>query len=374
MIQTVLFFILGFLSAGFIALLIAPAVWRRAEILTQKRIEASIPMTRNEVQAEGDRLRAEFAMATRRLEMSVKSLREKAADQLVQIGRGEELLRQAGEEDERKAAFIADLEERAGGLQAELETVRERLQESMQRLSTTERQLAEQSQEVVRLGRMHEEASLLSSSRQIELVARESDVDRLSAELSQLRLQAKDSQRRVREVEAESRALHGSLKSERKKIADVERRLERSIAALADREADLERAEAALAAARQEEPSGSGDGEGAGKDIARLREDRERLEARLKVFTRENKKLREEIKALNAGKSEAVDADRSGAALLREEIGDIAAKVVNLTAMLEGPDSPINGMIGPGQDGSGPGEAMSLAERIRALQQASSAN
>ena len=36
MIQSILFFALGFLCAGFLALMVAPAVWRRAVRLTQE--------------------------------------------------------------------------------------------------------------------------------------------------------------------------------------------------------------------------------------------------------------------------------------------------------------------------------------------------
>ena len=93
MVQSVLFFALGFLCAGFLALIVAPAVWQRAVALTRRRIEASIPLTQAEIQADKDRVRAEYAMATRRLEMNVKALREKAAEQLVEINRGREALK-----------------------------------------------------------------------------------------------------------------------------------------------------------------------------------------------------------------------------------------------------------------------------------------
>ncbi|RUW48093.1 hypothetical protein EOA36_21490, partial [Mesorhizobium sp. M8A.F.Ca.ET.021.01.1.1] len=61
MVQSVLFFALGFLCAGFLALMVAPAVWRRAVALTRRRIEASIPLTQAEIQADKDRVRAEYA-------------------------------------------------------------------------------------------------------------------------------------------------------------------------------------------------------------------------------------------------------------------------------------------------------------------------
>ena len=64
--------------------------------------------------------------------------------------------------------------------------------------------------------------------------------------------------------------------------------------------------------------------------------------------------------------------------LLREQINDLAAEVVSLTATLEGPDSPINKALAavPAETSpsSGPHEKItSLADRVRALQKAASA-
>ncbi|RVD35153.1 hypothetical protein EN746_35695, partial [Mesorhizobium sp. M8A.F.Ca.ET.023.02.2.1] len=109
MVQSVLFFALGFLCAGFLALMVAPAVWRRAVALTRRRIEASIPLTQAEIQADKDRVRAEYAMTTRRLEINVKTLREKVAEQLVEINRGREALKGLAVERAEKDHALAEL-------------------------------------------------------------------------------------------------------------------------------------------------------------------------------------------------------------------------------------------------------------------------
>jgi seryl-tRNA synthetase len=102
------------------------------------------------------------------------------------------------------------------------------------------------------------------------------------------------------------------------------------------------------------------------KAIAKLDSDRERLEARLTVLARENKRLKADLGALAA--SNPTD----GSSALREQMNDLAAEVVNLTAKLEGPDSPIAKALSAPQDvRSG---TTSLADRVRALQKAPSAN
>ena len=63
-IENIMYFVLGLLMSGLLALIILPAVWRRAVRLTKKRIEAATPMTMAEFRADKDQLRAEFAMST----------------------------------------------------------------------------------------------------------------------------------------------------------------------------------------------------------------------------------------------------------------------------------------------------------------------
>ncbi len=183
-IESTLFFTLGFLCAGFLALMIAPAIWRRAVNLTRRRIEASVPLTLNEIQADKDRLRAEFAMSTRRLEMSIKGFKEKAAEQIAEIGRSrEELKRLAVERDEKHAANTA-LEAQGAELRAELRQREDQLQQANARLGEAGKALDARALDLERLGGLYEEATFAASGRQIELVARESEIEKLSDDLA----------------------------------------------------------------------------------------------------------------------------------------------------------------------------------------------
>lgn len=413
-IQSILFFVLGFLCAGFLALMVAPAIWRRAVVLTRKRIEASVPLSVNEIQADKDRMRAEFAMSTRRLEMSVKAFREKAASQIIEINRNREELRQLAEERAEKSEALTGLEASAGELRAELRRREEQLQQLSHKLIDAEKMLEERALELEKLGRMYDEASFASSSRQIELVTRETEVERLSTDVSELREQRKDAERRVREAAAESKALQDELKLEKRRSGEMEKRLERLMANLSDREEKLDRREKELERLREQQKLGSSaEGElsaelasaqeqkvkleaevadltlqmstllssATGADIekamAKLTADRGRLEERLTTLTRENKKLRGDVASLERSKSEEWDEERRGNALLREQINDLAAEVVNLTMMLDGPDSPIRKALAQPVNGNGTTHAdaiVSLADRVRALQKAAAAH
>src|SRR5690606_37324354 len=90
------------------------------------------------------------------------------------------------------------------------------------------------------------------------------------------------------------------------------------------------------------------------KAVETLNRDRARLEERLTILVRENKKLKGELTAIERSKTEDWSDERRDSALLREQINDLAAEVVNLTAMLDGPDSPIRQILAKADDAGRP--------------------
>lgn len=409
MIQSILFFALGFLCAGFLALMVAPAVWRRAVRLTRKRIEASVPLTLSEIQADKDRIRAEFAMSTRRLEMSIKSFREKAAAQLIEIDRNREELKRLSSERADKDRALSQLEAKSGELRAELRIREDQMQRMADRLAEAEKRLEEKAHDLDRLGRMYDDAAFNASNRQIELVARESEVEKLAVDVSSLR---KDGQKRLNEISAENKTLREALKADKKRIGELEKRNERLTATLADRDEKLDRRERELARLREHMNGASragndlesqlgeaqiekarleaqvadltlqisrllsgATGGDVDKAVAKLDEDRARLEERLAVLTRENKKLRTDLASYERAKSEDWSEERRENALLREQINDLAAEVITMTAALEGPESPIRTALAaaPERPADPRDGITSLADRVKALQKAASA-
>ncbi|THF56168.1 hypothetical protein E6C48_16275 [Mesorhizobium composti] len=364
MVQSILFFVLGLLCAGFLTVLVAPAVWRRAVVLTRKRIEATMPLTLAEIQADKDRVRAEFAVSVRKLEVETKALKEKLAAQLVEIGRAGEDLKALAAEGERKDGVLAALQ--AGKEQVE-KALAERdgqLRDLTGKVGETEHLLQERAKEFDKLGQMYDEASFSSSNRQIELVAREAELEKLAAEIAALRNQRKEADKARSDALAESKLGREALAAERKKVAEFEKKLDRLMATVADRDDKLDRREKELARLRG---VAQGDTGAAGQTPQGNEAERERLEARLTALLRENKRLKADLAAATAGKAERLPVS-GGAAALREEMHDLAAEVVTLAMKLDSPDSPIaKALAAPAgvQDGA---RMMSLADRVRALQ------
>ena len=85
MLSTLMLVGLGFLSASLIALLIAPYIWRRAVKVTARRMSFGTADSASEVQAGRDQLRAEHALTTRKLELQLDDVKQKMADQAVEM-------------------------------------------------------------------------------------------------------------------------------------------------------------------------------------------------------------------------------------------------------------------------------------------------
>jgi hypothetical protein len=87
MIEWFMFGALGFFLGCLLALILAPAFWNRAVKLTTRRLEATMPMSLNDIQADKDQLRAEFAIELRKVEVALDKAKEKAIRELIEANK-----------------------------------------------------------------------------------------------------------------------------------------------------------------------------------------------------------------------------------------------------------------------------------------------
>ncbi len=108
MVETIMYVGIGFMFAALIGLAVIPLVHGRAVRLSMRRLEAAIPASMAEVQADKDLLRAEFAMSTRRLETSLEQLKNKTTSQLAELGKKDDAINRLKiERDAQKVEVIA---------------------------------------------------------------------------------------------------------------------------------------------------------------------------------------------------------------------------------------------------------------------------
>src|SRR5215831_18173245 len=127
MVEQIMFIGIGFLIAGLLVIGVIPLVHARAVRLTMRRLEALTPLSMAEIQADKDQLRAEFAMSTRRLEMSVEQMKAKTTNQLAELGKKSEAVGRLKLELGEKTAALFALEAKERQLNDDLQGLRHEL-------------------------------------------------------------------------------------------------------------------------------------------------------------------------------------------------------------------------------------------------------
>src|SRR4030095_8328341 len=123
MIESIIYFGIGFLFAGLIPLVVVPLIHDRAVRLTTRRLEGAMPSSMAEIATDKDLLRAEFAMSTRRLEMNVEQLKTKSTSQLAELGKKRAVINRLRVElDSQKVEIVA--------LRMQVQTLKEQLNEA----------------------------------------------------------------------------------------------------------------------------------------------------------------------------------------------------------------------------------------------------
>jgi chromosome segregation ATPase len=197
MIEPIMFVGIGFMVAGLLVIGVIPLVHTRAVRLTQRRIEASTPLSMAEIQADKDRLRAEFAMSTRRLEMSVEQMKAKTSSQLAEIGKKSEAIGRLKLELGEKTAALFALETKEKLLSDELHFPKDETAGKGTALETTERTLAATQAELAQIKANYSEASVTTDSQRVELVALRAQVEVLRGQIESYEKEIKDLQARL---------------------------------------------------------------------------------------------------------------------------------------------------------------------------------
>lgn len=124
-------FALGFLLASLCALLLVPVLNNRAMRLSRRRVEGLLPLSAREIAAERDALRAEFAVAQRRLERKVEAAESKRHGDMATLGTRELEVAALGREVETRDTALglrkAEIEQavaRISGLDTDLSQLR----------------------------------------------------------------------------------------------------------------------------------------------------------------------------------------------------------------------------------------------------------
>jgi chromosome segregation ATPase len=334
-IENIMYFALGLLAAGLVALAVMPAVWRRAVRLTKKRIEAATPITMAEFRADKDQLRAEFALSTRRLEMNVEALRRRLSDQLRDINRKRNEVGAIKGERERELQHIRELEEREAELRRRILDLEKESADVTQRLRMRDREFADKSAQL----ETAREALRGKIPRSIDVDGKSlsgdynTDMDVLLGKLDAER-------KRAGFLETQNRALIAQLESSDKRGADAASAAAELRASLARKDDEAAAVQAALIDAEARIADAENRVSIALSDTARVVDQtdtqREELAAEKLAIEDELERLRTKVLTVEATIMADWDSDRIEQSHLREKLNDIASEVSRLVYAVEG--------------------------------------
>ena len=425
MIEPVMFFGIGFLVAALLGLLFVPLVHNRAVRLTMRRLEAATPLSIAEIRADKDQLRAEFAMSTRRLEMSVEQMKAKTTGQLAEIGKKTDAINQLKKELGEKTAAIFSFESREKNLRDQLHATEQEFEIKSTALHEAERTLADKQADLAKIIAELGERSILADSQRVELAALRTQIEAMKVNVADYDRAVRSTEERLARERSEAEAAAKQANEERgklgdlsarasvleqqlmvhkteaevtsRRVQDLEERLREQGRLLAERDFLIARLRSDLEEAAKLENDLRAEIENAGgrssSAVDKFRTDIEQLEAQLAAAIEDRSRLQREVSAMKRDAETTWAAERVENALLRERIKDVAAEVARLTAVLEGPGSPIETILAQavpergqargarvqnfnGTSGEGGGHGRdtpddgkgSLADRIRALQ------
>jgi chromosome segregation ATPase len=413
MVEPIMYLAIGFLVSMLCGLMVMPLVHNRAVRLTTKRLEAATPLSMAEIQADKDQLRAEFAMSARRLEMSVDQLKNKTTSQLAELGKKTDAINRMKVELTEKNATIFSLEAREKAVKDQLQATEQDFTAKTEALRLAEQTLTSKQRELAKLNSDLSDRSMTAESRQVELLTVRAQIEGLQGRVNDAEKEFAATQMRLEQQRSESTAATRDLDEARSRVENLSQRVTdldgqltaqvKEAETLGSRVTDLQGrlvAQGKILAEREYENSQMRQTGAASENtikelrdeitalnggkspiIDKLRSEKTAAEEAMRAAQDERTKLQRDINMIQQQAESSWATERMENALLRERINDIAAEVARLAMTLEGPDSPIEAILsaeaapaaraanGAGRNGAVPEvSGGTLADRIRALQ------
>ena len=396
MVELSMYFAIGFAVAASLALLFVPLVHNRAVRLTMRRMEAATPLPIARIRADKDQVRAEFAMSTRRLEISTEEKKTETTTQLAELGRKTHAINQLVIELGQNDATLLALEARDKNLREQLRVTKEELALKSSALREAERALPDAEAEFAKLAAELGERSIMVDSQHEELAKLRKQVETLNLGIANYERTARATEERLMHERANAEAVAKELDEAWLKLNGLAARsgeLEQQLQ-VQTTEAELSRSRVQALEMRLEDQDPLLASRGS--EIDKLRGDLEatrKTNSDLHSAIGECSKLQREIATIKRDAEKTRAALRVENPLLRERIIDVVAEVASFIMKLESPllrietllaveasplsdgTSAVNDQRGESGDAALDSQRLdrgTLADRIRALQSTAS--
>jgi len=372
-IEYALLFALGFLAATLTGLLIAPAIQKRIVKFTEARMKATMPLSPQEVRAQKDMARAAFAAENARLSQSVRREREKHTLEMV---RNEKLLAQAtaiGTENAELHAQIADMNIEAGDMRSAFRREEMKGEQLKAALAGADREVRSRLTEIDKLNTTITHLQSDIDAMKIDIATQETTMENLKSRIGNLKDERDKAREDLKTASEKAKSLELRLGREEGRVRQLETRLTRELAGAADKDNAIERRIAEITRLRDKVKTLTAENKEVAKAARTAGITRALTPGR--IAPRRTEKavppidivaLEEDVRSQGTALSERLLAAKVGDndTALREEMADLASKMIVLTAAREGASSPVHDLIAA-LDPSLDGDDRSLAQRVR---------
>ncbi len=117
--ETLLLIVLGFALASLLALFVGRFFWAIAIRLGARRMQKQVPSTVKELQADRDRLRADYALVSQKLGSHLETVKTRMAEQMAEVTRSRNRIQSLTEDVNVRDSEISLLKDRIAALEAE---------------------------------------------------------------------------------------------------------------------------------------------------------------------------------------------------------------------------------------------------------------
>lgn len=364
------------MAAALLVMLVAPAVHQRVVVYTENRLKATMPLSPQEIRAQKDMVRALYAAENAKTQHELTREREKSIGLKLQ---NEALSSEAGRvvaDNKELKIQIEDMSTEAADLRSRLrrgEVETTTIRETLKRV-----EIVSAAKDIELEDRAHRLARLISDmdTMRIEAMSRDTEIDTLKTRIQGMRdereemrrenkllaKRAKDAELRLAQEEHKVLRLEDTLARDAAGRADSDSLIERRTRELSDLRARLKTANAQLRTA-QRALREAGIAAPEMKDTPMAEDEIANSNLPIDAAALENDIRRSQTvlteRLLKAKASTEDDA-------LREELGDIAAKMIVLTAAREDGEQSVISDIVSAQGKSGD-KSKSLVDRVLAM-------
>lgn len=290
-IETIMLVALGFAVAALIALFLGRIAWVFALSLGKKRMQRSTPTTIAELQSDRDRLRAEYAMLSRRLELRMSELKTKLAEQMAEVSRNRNRIDHLISELRARDKQLNERDTELQSLRVQLGPLEQELTARTASVQQLKEQLRSRDEEVQKLIHTLEKLRTELTERNRQIAAMKKDIADREATGALLHPDALSAQARLKKRIEDLTSLSQQIETQRRHL--VHQKIE-----LASLKSEITTGTPmpAEASATLGEPQG---GEMAAHALTTLDESSRDLEHQLNAAERETAELENELKQLD---------------------------------------------------------------------------